>query len=438
MNKKITLIISIISSISLVGIVIVQLLWVNYALDLRSEIFDKRVQLILKDVAEQLTPNSNLIHDSIYKNCINSHDDSSFCIKHFKQIHRLDVNKLDSLMYDIFCQMRVNEDYVYGIIDKKNNRLISCSNNFYETELLNTYHTYPIPCYKSFKNGEAKYLGVYFPYQNKYILNRMMLLLIMSSLFVIIVIVSFITSIKILLRQKRISEMKTDFVNNMTHEFKTPIATISLASEMLTNPSVQDSRQKIAKYANIIYDENNRLKSQVEQVLQISVLDKRDFKLMKKEFNIHEIIENAVENYQLVVEQRNGKMILDLKAEPSHIFADPVHFYNIISNLIDNAIKYSEKAPIIKISTSSLSNGVSISIEDNGIGISPENIKLVFKKLYRIPTGNLHDAKGFGLGLYYVKTMVEAHGGKIKLRSELKKGSTFELFFPFNHNSNIH
>jgi two-component system phosphate regulon sensor histidine kinase PhoR len=232
--------------------------------------------------------------------------------------------------------------------------------------------------------------------------------------------------------------MKTDFVNNMTHEFKTPIATISLASEMLTNPSVQDSRQKIAKYANIIYDENNRLKSQVEQVLQISVLDKRDFKLMKKEFNIHEIIENAVENYQLVVEQRNGKMILDLKAEPSHIFADPVHFYNIISNLIDNAIKYSEKAPIIKISTSSLSNGVSISIEDNGIGISPENIKLVFKKLYRIPTGNLHDAKGFGLGLYYVKTMVEAHGGKIKLRSELKKGSTFELFFPFNHNSNIH
>lgn len=435
MNKKITLLISIVTSVALIGIVIVQLFWVNYALDLRSEIFDKRVQIILKAVMEQITTNSKYSQDSAYSRCIDKHSDSNYCINHFMQVHNLDISRLDSIMYDIFCQMKVNEDYVYGIIDKNNNRLISCSNSRYENELLNTYHTYAIPCIKM---GEAKYLGIFFPYQNKYILNRMMLLLIMSSLFVIIVIVSFISSVLILVRQKKLSEMKTDFVNNMTHEFKTPIATISLASEMLTNPVIQDSKEKIAKYAIIIYDENNRLKAQVEQVLQISVLEKKDFKLMKKEFNIHEVIENAVENYQIVIEQKDGEVLMDLRAEPSHIFADPVHFYNIISNLIDNAIKYSEKAPVIRISTQSVSKGVMITVEDNGIGISPEYLKLVFKKLYRIPTGNIHDTKGFGLGLYYVKTMVEAHGGKIKLKSELKKGSTFELFFPYNHNSNFH
>jgi len=435
MNKKITLIISVITSVALIGIVIVQLFWVNYALDLRSEIFDKRVQIILKNVVETLIPNSNDFHESIHKHCYEINSDSNHCAKYFMKVHQLETQKLDSIMYDIFCQMKVNEDYVYGIIDKNNNSLITCSNYQYEKELLNTYHTYPIPC---FKKGQEKYLGVFFPYQNKYILNRMMLLLIMSSLFVIIVIVSFITSVMILVRQKKLSEMKTDFVNNMTHEFKTPIATISLASEMLTNPSIQGSKDKIAKYANIIYDENNRLKIQVEQVLQISVLEKKDFKLMKKEFNIHEIIENVVESYQIVVEQKDGELQLDIKAEPCHIFADPVHFYNIISNLIDNATKYSEKEPLIKISTQNVSNGILITIEDNGIGISQENIKLVFKKLYRIPTGNIHNAKGFGLGLYYVKTMVEAHGGRIKLRSELKKGSSFELFFPYNHNFNIH
>jgi two-component system phosphate regulon sensor histidine kinase PhoR len=188
---------------------------------------------------------------------------------------------------------------------------------------------------------------------------------------------------------------------------------------------------------NIIFDENARLKAQVEQVLQISVLDKKDFKLYKKDIDVHQIIETIVDNFKLVVTQRNGKFFLNLTANPSHIFADPAHFYHIISNLIDNANKFSINEPNIRISTRNTNDGIYIAVEDDGIGISTENLKNVFKKLYRVPTGNVHNVKGFGLGLYYVKTMTEAHGGSIKLKSELNKGSIFELYFPFAYSANI-
>jgi two-component system phosphate regulon sensor histidine kinase PhoR len=435
MNKKITLLISVISSFSLIGIVVIQLLWANYALELRTEIFDKRVQIFLKDIVSVIS-NNNFSEDSIVCPFNKSESNYKSCSKSFINIHKINLERLDSIMFGEFCnRMKVNKDYVYGIIDKENNKLLSCSNQTFSKEILNTYHTYPIPsCFKK----DTIFLAIYFPNQSNYILNRMIFLLIISSLFLIVVIFSFALTIIILLRQKKISEVKSDFVNNMTHEFKTPIATISLASEMITKKSVIESKEKIMQYANIIFEENNRLKSQVEQVLQISVLDKKDFKLLKKDVDIHEIIENTVDNFQLVVQQRDGTINMDLKAEPFHIFADPIHLYNIISNLIDNSIKYSPDNPIVSISTKSNNNGIFVIIEDKGIGISADNIKHVFKKLYRIPTGNLHDVKGFGLGLYYVKTMVEAHGGKIKLKSELKKGSTFEIFFPFNHNINIH
>lgn len=436
MNKKITILISVITSFSLIGIVVVQLLWVNYALELRTEIFDKRVQIFLKDIVSFIVENENISSDSTSCPYSESCSKSQSCTENFIKIHNIDTRSLDSIMYGEFCnRMKVNEDYVYGIIDKESDTLLTCSNPKYYNELYNTYHTYPIPCH--FKK-DSKLLGIYFPNQKNYILNRMIVLLIISSLFLVVVITSFIWTIFVLLRQKKLSEVKSDFVNNMTHEFKTPIATISLASEMLSKPSVMESKDKLMQYANIIFDENNRLKSQVEQVLQISVLDKKEFKLLKKDIDLHEIIENVADNFLLVIQQKNGKINLELNAEHFHIFADPIHVYNIISNLTDNAIKYSFDITEVTITTRSLSNGILILVEDKGIGISTEHIKQVFKKLYRIPTGNLHDVKGFGLGLYYVKTMVEAHGGKIKLKSELKKGSTFEIFFPYNHNINIH
>jgi two-component system phosphate regulon sensor histidine kinase PhoR len=434
MSKKIITIITIISSLSLIGVVVIQLLWANYAIELRGEIFDNRVQVFLEAVVSQITEDNN--SSKIPQTCpVNKNGNKDACAKNFIKVHNINMPRLDSIMESEFCErMKVNKDYVYGIIDNENKQLITCSNKLFYNELLNTYHTYPIPC---FNNISTKFLGIYFPNQHRYILNRMIFLLIISTLFLLIVIVSFILTVLILLRQKKLSEMKSDFVNNMTHEFKTPISTISLASEMLTKNTVLESKEKILQYANIIFDENARLKTQVEQVLQISVLDKKKFQLLKKEIDVHEIIETVVENFQLVVQQRNGVINLDLNAEPSHIFADPVHFYHIISNLIDNANKYSLETPEITITTRNINIGIIITVEDNGIGISAENIKHVYKKLYRVPTGNIHNVKGFGLGLYYVKTMVEAHGGTIKLKSELKKGSTFEIFFPYNHNINI-
>ena len=433
MIKKFITIITIISSLSLIGVVVIQLLWVNYALELRGEIFDNRVQVFLEKVVSEIT-NDKKFEGGPTPCSFHDEGNQNSCAENFIRVHNINIQRLDSIMKTEFCErMKVNKDYVYGIVDFENKKLISCSNKLYDKELINSYHNYPIPC---FTHNNNKLLAIYFPNQQSYIINRMMFLLIISTLFLLVVIVSFVLTVLILLRQKKLSEMKSDFVNNMTHEFKTPISTISLASEMLTKSTVLESKDKILQYANIIFDENARLKSQVEQVLQISVLDKKSFKLLKKEIDIHEVIEKVVENFQLVVQQQNGVIHLNLDAEPSHIFADPVHFYHIISNLIDNAIKYSLETPTITITTKSVNNGIIISFEDNGIGINAENIKHVYKKLYRVPTGNIHNVKGFGLGLYYVKTMVEAHGGNIKLKSELKKGSCFETFFPYNHNIN--
>jgi two-component system phosphate regulon sensor histidine kinase PhoR len=219
----------------------------------------------------------------------------------------------------------------------------------------------------------------------------------------------------------------------MTHEFKTPIATISIASEMLLKPDVNEFPYKTKRYANVIFDENTRLQKQVEQILQLSVLERGDFKLKLKEIDIHRLIRQQVKHFTINIQKRGGMITTELKAEDHHLMLDATHISNIISNLIDNAVKYSSERPEVIVKTHIKHGKIIISIADNGIGISPENQKYIFNKLYRVPTGNLHDVKGFGLGLYYVRTMVEALDGEIKLISETNKGSTFILEFPLNN-----
>jgi len=275
---------------------------------------------------------------------------------------------------------------------------------------------------------------------NRIIVSRRMFLWVqfLSAVFLIIVIGCFLFIIFNVIRQKKISEMKNDFVNNMTHEFKTPISTISVASEMLMRPAVCANPEKIQKYANIIYDENQRLRNQVEQVLQISVLDRKEIDLHLVKLDIHPIIENSVDIFNMIVKEKRGEIIAELKAHQSEIFVDEVHFINVINNLIDNAIKYTENCPKIKVSTFNTSDGITIRVEDNGIGIDSSNHKLIYKKFFRVHTGDVHNVKGFGLGLFYVKSVMDSHGGTVELiKSELGKGSTFELYFPFNFNNNI-
>jgi two-component system phosphate regulon sensor histidine kinase PhoR len=239
MNKRVIIFITFISSFSLIGVVVIQLLWANYALKLRSEIFDNRVQIFLEQVAKKIVKSEDI--DVADLPCmVKNGEDRTKCAENFVKVHNINMQKLDSIMEYEFCvHMQINKDFIYGIIDRENNKLITCSNNAYAKELLTTTYVFPIHCYL---NCDKKLLGIYFKNKQSYILNRMILLLIISTLFLLVIIFSFILTVLILLRQKKLSQMKSDFVNNMTHEFKTPIATISLASEMLSKPAVLESK----------------------------------------------------------------------------------------------------------------------------------------------------------------------------------------------------
>ncbi len=277
-------------------------------------------------------------------------------------------------------------------------------------------------------------LMLYFPNKQAYIVSSLGVMAFSSMLIILVITLCFVYTVYIIFRQKKLSDMKTDFINNMTHELKTPVATISLASEMLMNQNVAEDRARLQRFANVIHEENKRLGGQVEKVLQMAVLDKGEAKLNLSHVDVHERIKAIVDKMALQMDERSGDFSLKLTATRSQITADELHLTNIVTNLVDNAIKYSQDAPHVTLATEDSANGIVISVGDEGIGMTKEQQKRVFEKFYRVPTGNIHNVKGFGLGLSYVKAMVEAHGGSIRLRSEIHRGSTFEVFLPYTTN----
>jgi two-component system phosphate regulon sensor histidine kinase PhoR len=249
------------------------------------------------------------------------------------------------------------------------------------------------------------------------------------TLMLVVIATFFAFSVTVIMRQYRLAEVKTDFINNMTHELKTPISTISLSAEMMMRlPEI--STEQVQKYASIIYKENKRLEHQVERVLNVAKLDKDQVVLNKDQFDVNELLDEVKENFELHHLEKGGVIHIELNAVNHIIQADAVHLTNVIYNLLENAVKYCESFPNITIQTRNEKQGIWIEIEDNGIGIKKENLSLIFDKFYRVPTGNLHNVKGFGLGLYYVKLIVDAHGGKVNVKSTPGKGTTFSLFFP--------
>ncbi len=255
-----------------------------------------------------------------------------------------------------------------------------------------------------------------------------------SLLFTLILISTFFITVRVMLRQKKLSEIKNDFINNMTHEFKTPLATISLAVDALKNEKVIQSREKMKYFSDIIKEENKRMNKQVETILQAALMEKQEIRLNKKPIHVHDVICHVLDNFNLQFQDKNGVVYKELNAENDDIVADEVHFTNLISNLVDNAVKYSDKNLVLRVSTSNIGHSVQIKIEDNGIGMSKESLKKIFEKFYRAHTGNVHNVKGFGLGLSYVKTIVDAHNGKIKVDSVLGKGTTFTIDLPLENN----
>ncbi|TAG11439.1 MAG: sensor histidine kinase [Sphingobacteriia bacterium] len=248
--------------------------------------------------------------------------------------------------------------------------------------------------------------------------------------FMLVIIAAFYITVKSLLYQKKLSQIKSDFINNMTHEFKTPLATISLAVDALRNEKVQNNREKATYFSNIIKEENTRMNKHVETILQAAFIEKQRLVLKLSELSVHAIIEQTISNFKLQLQDRDGKIQLLLNASNDHINGDEVHFSNLISNLVDNAIKYSTESLQITIATHATKKHLVIRIEDNGIGMNKETTKRVFEKFFRAHTGNIHNVKGFGLGMSYVKTVIDAHNGKIKVESTLGKGTTFTVEMP--------
>lgn len=424
MNRKTFLLIVIITALSLVGIIVIQVFWIKNAVQLQENIFDNKVRVALKSVV-----------NGLFETKLDTAAVMPFCEKgcgmgDARFPSRINSRLLDSLIRTEFAGMQLDEEFEYGIYNPEKKRFYAGHSERFQDQLMDSRHSVSLSClYRS----DSYVLGAYFPNERSMLYMRILKWMVMSILFLGVLIFGFTYTILSFLKQKKLSEMKTDFVNNMTHEFKTPIATISLASEMLMNPQVSGAEDRIRKYAGIIYDENLRLKNQVEQVLRIAVLDKGEITLKLQSVDLHEIIAQSVRNSSLAIRERNGSVKLNLLANKSLVIADRMHIENILTNLLDNANKYSPNAPEITVSTSNSDTGVFVVVTDKGIGISPENHKHVFKKLFRVPTGNVHDVKGFGLGLFYVKTMVETHGGFIRLNSEIGQGSSFEFFLPFNN-----
>ena len=349
---------------------------------------------------------------------------------HFRLIeNKIKVKELDSLLHTELKNKGINISYEFGIYSPSHHMLVLQKTGKFTDELLKNsykYNLYPNDIYMP-----AEYLYIYFPHRETYILTHVWGILLLSALLIATLVYIFTFTINTLIRQKRLDELKSDLINNLTHEFKTPISTISIACEALKDKDLQKSPLVYEKYLNIIIDENQRLEAMAENVLQAAIIDKGFLRLYKMPLSVHQTIESVIKSINLQIENKNGIITTDFQATNDVINADATHLSGVIYNLLDNANKYSQYNPKINIRTENRDEGIIISVSDNGIGISKQNQKKIFDTLYRVPTGNVHDVKGHGLGLGYVKAIVEKHGGNISVDSDIKRGAIFKIWLPF-------
>ena len=340
-----------------------------------------------------------------------------------------DGQLIDSLIKENLKKTGIKTNYEFGIYDPFTNQMILQKSGKYPKELLTESFAYNLAV-----SGNTFYvpekLLIYFPNEQQFIIRKIWKLLSISIILFFIIIISFYVTIQTIFRQKKLSEMKNDLINNMTHEFKTPISTIALACEALRDRDIQKSEEMYNNYISVISDENKRLGGMAEQILQQAVFNKGKMTLKKELLNINQIIDDAVNRKQLEVQSKEGTIRVQKNATSVMVSGDKTHLTNVMINLIDNAIKYTLDTPEIDIETLNKNGSVLIRVSDKGIGISKSNQKKIFEKLYRVHTGNVHNFKGFGLGLNYVKIIVELHGGNVSVNSETGKGSTFTINLP--------
>ena len=477
MGKKAIWAIIILMSTALIGIIFIQLYWIRDSVRQNDKIINEKVDIVLSRVQDKIQSNAaessqdaidffkgskaesklNLANKDI-EGIISNPDYDDFTkqklryevwsmqksIYFVNPLENIIPGVLDEYIAEAMKDQAINQKYEYGVFSDADEDFIIVNGMLMaiigETENMSTIDAvanrnlytskYEILLFES-KPGSSGSLKIFFPNKTGWLWSSVLPSLISSIVFTGLILFCFSYTLYVILRQKKVSEMRTDFVNNMTHEFKTPIATISLASDSITNPMISGNPEKVVRFANIIKEENSRMLSQVEKVLQMALLDKKDFSLRLTELDLHLLISKAVSHGNLRVQKSEGTINTDFQAQEAKIQGDETHISNIIHNLLDNAIKYSPTKPEIVIRTINRANGIEMEVIDKGIGMTNESRKHIFDKFYRVHTGNLHDVKGFGLGLSYVKAIVTAHKGRIGVQSELGKGSKFSVFLPF-------
>lgn len=408
----------ILGSISIIGIIVFQLYWVNKSFGLVEQQFNQTVEIALYNVADKMVrfngnelPNENPVRQI----------SSNYFIVDINEI--IDASILDHYLKTEFEYSNIQIDYEYAIYDCETDKMV--------------FGKYINPAAKT-KHDESKfqkydeftyYFGIIFPSKTMYILNSMNIWLI-SGFVLMTAIIFFAYAVFIILRQKRLSEIQKDFINNMTHEFKTPISTIGISANVIADPEIIKDSARLQNYAAIISDQNKRLENQIEKVLQVASMEKNKLNLKLEKVNLHELITDVSKSFTISINDKNGELSFHLNADNSIVMADKTHLTNVIYNLIDNAVKYSQVNPHILVSTSNLGHIVHLEITDKGMGIEKKYHHKIFNKFFRIPTGNIHNIKGFGLGLNYVKNIVDSHKWKISVVSEVNKGSQFVISIP--------
>ena len=415
--------------------------------DISSSFFDKKKDSVkLKNFSSkrvtEVYNNNNIDNSSVQNNIIPDSktqksgnldilDNAQFEI-FFKDVastmpiqERVSKEMLQKLLLNGLNEFGVKTPFEYGIYSNGLATKIKSDKFRYDK-----YATYTIPVFVD-NEGNSKYqLLVSFPQKKKFLFSDLLGITILSIVFTLIIVIAYSSALNQLIRQRQISEIKTDFINNMTHEFKTPIATINLALDAIKNPKIIDDKEKVQRYLQMIKDENKRMHAQVENVLRISKLERKELEINKESYNIHDIIEEAIEHVNLIIEDRQGSITTHLDAKRTTVLLNDVHFTNVIVNILDNAIKYSPEPPKIDIYSENVKDFIIIKIKDQGAGMSKIAQKRIFEKFYREHTGDLHNVKGHGLGLAYVKRIIEDHNSEIFVESEKGKGSTFIIKTP--------
>lgn len=419
-----------ISSLALVGLVFTQTFWMREELEIARKQFDHRADRALMGIVDEL-------RDQVY-NSSRFFPEAYACqyLGESKEVLEvLDTVLLQTLVNKYVAYHHLDDDYFYAIVKTTNDSMIYKSAGF---PALNA----PADPYKAYLTNIWKdvhyHIALYFPHKNRVIVLKQVLWLGITLLFLVIIIFGVAAIMITYLRQKKLSEMKNDFVNNITHEFKTPVSTIALAAEVLHRDDAMTNPDKIRNYARIILDENERMKQQIERVLEIAQQDHRKIKLEPILLDIHELLQTISSDLCFRKSEKEINIHFQLNADNHVIKADYMYIKGIICNIVENAIKYATENPELTIITENFREGILMSFVDNGMGMSKESIKLIFEKFYRVPTGNVHNVKGFGLGLYLAKTMTEAHGGHIKVSSELNKGSRFDVYLPAHIDNKNH